>query len=255
MSCCGSCVSCYRLTPASVGTEGIYKQVLIEGERVWFTPDGDRLVSPADDTLIGELNAGASTATQVDCASYAALFAPEEEDFEKAILCEADTNGDLTGVKVLVITTVGNPPTTNYYNLSSGASYTLPAGFSLVDCGGEVEYDLEPKEMCDSATTTFIRWFQVQNGVLTGVTVDTELDGTPYVPAGAVTFGACAAATEFQVSPACFRDPALVGNQPIFGFKRVTVDKATGVISSVEWLDANGTTVLNQGVYVEIKCC
>jgi hypothetical protein len=254
---CGSCVTCYKVTPASVGTEGIYKQVLIEGERVWFTPDGDRLVSPADDTLIGELNAAAAESNQVDCASYAALFEPQPTDFEKAILCEADTNGDLTGVKVLAITTIDElgVPSTSYYNLATSASYSTPAGFSLVDCGGEVEYDLEPKPMCDNGTTTFLRWFQIQDGVLSGSVVDTEIDGTPYTPGGTVSFGACSAANEYQVSPACFRDPSAVGNSPIFGFKRITVNKDSGVISSVEWLDANGTTVLNQGVYVEIKCC
>lgn len=258
MSCCGSCVKCYKATPASVGSEGVYKQVLIEGEVVWYDTDGERLVSPGDDVLIGELDALAVPANEVDCALYEGNFGGEAgDDFEKCVLCEADTDGELTGIKVLAITTVdglGNP-TTNYFNFASGASYSLPAGFSLVDCGGEIEYDLQCKTMCDNGTTTFLRWYQVKDGVLTSAVTDTDLDGAPYVVGGAVTFGECSGSNEYEVNPACFRDPSSSQNQPIFGFKRITFNKETGVISSVEWLDANGTTVLNQGVYVEIKCC
>ena len=190
MSCC--CTDCYRLTPASTGVEAIYKTSIEDGVRKWYDENGQLIT---DATLIAELDAAAEEANKVDCHLYVEQLV-EDTDFETEVFCEFDTTANpptKTGIKVAVVVAIdeSGQPTSNQFDLATGAPYTAPADTSLMLCEEDNDIDLEPKEMCDNEATTFLRWFQSTNGVPTGTSFDTDLDGVPYVPTGPVSLGIC----------------------------------------------------------------
>lgn len=188
MSCC--CNTCYKLTPASTGVEAIYKTTIEDGVRFWYGEGGDVIT---DATLIAELEALATDADKIDCVAYTEQIVLDTE-FETEVFCEFDTATDeKTGVKVLVVVAIdeAGQPASNQYLLDTGAVYTPAAGTELRLCEDDTDTDLEPKEMCDNEATTFLRWFQSKDGILTGSTVDTDLEGAPYTPTGPVGYGKC----------------------------------------------------------------
>ena len=187
--CC--CQDCYKITPPSLGTEAIYKTTVEDGKRQWYAENGELVT---DEALIAELNAEATEANKVDCALYTEQLA-EETDFEAETFCEIDsTTKEKTGVKVLMVVAIeeDGTPSSNQYDLSTLAPYTPAANTELVICDEDSDTDIEAKEMCDNDSTAFLRWFESKDGVLTGNTIDTDLDGNPYVVTGTVSFGKCA---------------------------------------------------------------
>lgn len=106
-------------------------------------------------------------------------------EFDHNILCDP-----ATGERVIVVTSysVAGVPTVAAYTMG-GLPY--PGVITaLADCGGSGE-ESDPVEMCDNGATSFIRWVVKKDGSPTGVTFDTRLDGSAYIPVGAVTFGNC----------------------------------------------------------------
>jgi hypothetical protein len=57
------------------------------------------------------------------------------------------------------------------------------------------DLEADPVSMCDGGNVSFLRWFTMRDGTITG-TFDTSIAGLPYLPLGAVTEGSCAAPTK-----------------------------------------------------------
>lgn len=110
-------------------------------------------------------------------------------EFDKSIWCEVDTNGEITWVKVQIITTysVTGEPTNAYYNLVTWAVWTGDPETELVQCPS-ISNDIESDKvaMCDNDATpdpvTFFRWYVKDNGEPTGVYFDTDKQWQVYVP-------------------------------------------------------------------------
>lgn len=220
MSCC--CTDCYRLTPASTGVEAIYKTSIEDGVRKWYDENGQLITDAA---LIAELDVAAEEANKVDCHLYVEQLV-EDTDFETEVFCEFDTTVTppvKTGVKVAVVVAIdeNGQPDSNQFDLATGDPYTPPADTSLMICDEDNDTDLEPKPMCDNNATTFLRWFQSTNGVLTGASFDTDLDGATYTPTGPVGFGKCEEET-------CY----------LTDVYKVVSDNP-GIINVESWLDPN----------------
>jgi len=111
-------------------------------------------------------------------------------DYEKAVLCDP-----VTGAPVLVITAIdGGIPTPAAYN-ADGTAYAGAIG-ALTACDTP-EIESDPVQYCDGGLVPFLRWFIKRDGVITG-SVDTDLAGISYAPAGSITVGICPAVPEFR---------------------------------------------------------
>lgn len=152
-------------------------------------------------------------------------------EFDHTILCEFDGT-ELTGEKVVAIISYGanGAPVFSYYDLSDGSEYTLPEGYTLTVCGGTASStDVEMQQMCDGGTTTFLRWFIVENGSPTGGSVDTDFSGLPYEATGIVTGGVCGMPEEFIPNAAEFNGPILATGLPTY-VKSITITAKSGSV-------------------------
>lgn len=154
----------------------------------YSTVNGNGLVLSTRDVYLNAAGVAVTTAP----TNFELGACPAPAEFDTSILCDPGT-----GDPVIVVTTYSGAgvPSSNAYNID-GTPYAGSIAALVICSGATIESD--PREMCDSGVTTFIRWFVLDNGEPTGATFDTNVDGSPYTPTGTVTLGRCAVA-EAQV--------------------------------------------------------
>ena len=236
MSGCTNCCKCFEQADGT-----IIKRSERNGAFIYTLPD-----LSITDTMPGTF----ITTTEVDCAKFdLASQPPKTID----VLEEVDTTGSQTGVLVQVVENADG--TIDYFNLSTGAAYTLPAGFEL-HTSEDTDYNEHTYFMCDAGIdvkTTVI----YKDGDITDVvsSTTTKLDGSAHTLSGNEVAGSCSGLISTDKERACFLEIGNANAVTTRGYIRYTTNNAvTPAVTTTEWFD-NADTLLSKTAYTEVECC
>lgn len=238
-----SCSSCERYFSQNDGS--VVKVTEKDGVKYYqYSNDPDGVISTTPP-------AGMNTTTEVGAEQFDKRVEPR--DYEKVVMCEVDTNGDPTGVQVLVLTYVDNVtllPQVTRYNLATLAVWAGDPATQLSTCGSDLQLESDAVEMCDG-TTTFLRWMVKEKGEPTGAFFDTDLSGAAYVPVGAPITGSCDSNVRFDYENICLLDDSSPLNTKVQATKRIS--RLSNGTTTVDYINDVGV-VYDMAVFKVVSC-
>lgn len=152
------------------------------------------------------------------------------------VLEEYDANMTPTGVLVRIVEDASGVITRE--NLSTGAAYTSPAGFTLHK-NADYEFQERTEELCDNGVNV-LRTTVYRNGNLNDIASQTvtTVGGAAHTLSGAEVLGNCQSLSEFDHQSRKFISKTDPLSPRVDGYIRYTTDKTTGATTS-SYFDAD----------------